>query len=132
MPEDTMLRTTIDTADAKTGKELPIPADLLAKVQRADAILKSLLHKVGEKFDVEARWWFEPGTGREADVLLSLSTSEKSTLYPFPKTDLRDDESMRRSLWKPLGFLVPLLKEEVDRDFARIRQALATTATAGE
>ena len=128
-----MLSTTIQTVEEGTGKPQPIPEELLAKVQRADSILKTLLYKVGEKFDIKARWWFDPGAHNQFDVMLSLSTAEQGTCYPFPKNDLRDDETIRHRLWTPIGFLIPHLEEQVDRNFENVRRGLqALTATSGD
>jgi hypothetical protein len=126
-----MLRTIIQTREEGTGKELPIPADLLAKVRRAADILETMLRKVGEKFDIEAHWLFEPGVGNELNVWLRLTSGSRGSSCPFPKTALQDDASIRRNLWKPIDFLIPVWSEEVDRMFERIRhnlEALATTA----
>ncbi len=124
-----MLRTIIQTAEEGSGKELPIPPDLLSKVQRAAGILEKMLGKVGEKIDIQARWWFDPEPEHGFAVLLSLSTADKATLYPFPKDDLRDDETIRRRLWTPIGFLIPLLEEEVDRRFESVRRGLEALST---
>jgi hypothetical protein len=122
-----MLRTTIQTTDEETGKELPIPPDLRAKVQRAADTLAEVLRKVGEKFDIKARWYFDRGPGQDFEVWLSLwaeGMEGKGILFPFPRADLQDAQSTRRTLWKPIGFIIPPLSEQVDRDFARIRRDL--------
>jgi hypothetical protein len=126
-----MLHTIIQTRHERTGKELPIPADLLERVQRADGILKEMLHKVGEKFEIKARWWFDPNPGGDFEVLLSLWTEGmegQGGLFPFPKADLEDAEATRHTLRKSIGLIIPPLSAQVDRDFARIRRDLEVLA----
>lgn len=115
-----MLRTIIQTQEEGTGKELPIPADLLDRVQRAAGILEQMLHKVGEKFDIEARWWFEPRKGDFAVFLGLTGASGEVLTSEFPVADLGDDDSIRRWLWTPTGTFVNILSEELDRYIADI------------
>jgi hypothetical protein len=131
-----MLHTTIQTTD-EAGKELPIPPDLRAKVQRAAKILGEVLRGVGEKFDIDVRWRFACAAGSEVEIQLILiapsgaMAGPLSVTYPFPKEDLSTDESIRRALWKPIKPFTDILSEEVDREFKRLRsnlQSLVTTA----
>jgi hypothetical protein len=127
-----MLRTTIQTTD-KEGKELPIPADLLAKVRRAADILATMLHKVGEKLDIVAHWWFDPVPGKGLTAFLLLTLANRAVRYEFPDQELWSDDSIRHWLWKPIDKFIPVLSEEVDRMLADIRRDLAALATtAGE
>jgi hypothetical protein len=126
-----MLRTTIQTTD-ESGKELPIPADLLARVRRAADILEDMLRKVADKIDINARWWFDPEAESEPAVLLSLSVEDRAFLkpFPYPREALRDDDSIRRQLWTPIKYLLPQLDEVVDRQFESVRRGLEALATA--
>lgn len=128
-----MLRTTIQTTDEGTGKELLVPADLRAKVQRAADILSAMLHKVGEKFDIEARWWFEPKPRNDFAVVLRLSSAEGGLLASeFPKAYLDSDDSIRSWLWTPTGNFTDILSDELDREFARIRHGLEVFVAEGK
>ncbi|MBP3957446.1 hypothetical protein J8F10_19540 [Gemmata sp. G18] len=125
-----MLRTTIQTIDEETGKEQPVPTDLLKKVRRAADILEQLLRRVGEKFDVEARWRFDRIVVSDFAVLLSLTTADGGVLsYEFPKEDLESDESIRSRLWTPIGHFGAVLSGELDRDLERIRRDLQSLVT---
>ena len=129
-----MLTTTIRTTDEATGREIPVPADLLARVSRAADILAEVLHKVASKIDINARWWFEAVPGSEPAVLLGLSVEDGACLkpFPYPREALRDDESIRRELWKPINYLFPKLDEVVDRRFESVRRGLEALATSEE
>ena len=127
-----MLRTKILTVDGETGKELPLPAELRPRVQRAALMLEKMLHKVGERFDIEARWSFDPEPGRGFAVVLTLSMGDRSTRYTVPQDDLRDDEFIRRRLWTPIGALIPFLEEEVDRQLESVRRGIEALAAPAE
>ena len=117
-----MLRTTIQTTDEGTGKELPIPPDLRAKVQRAADLLANELRRVGRVFDIEARWRFARATGGPVSVRLDLTSEGRGALgYEFPSEALGSDEEIARALRGPIRLLIPILSEEVDRNFERIR-----------
>jgi hypothetical protein len=127
----------IQTVEEGTGKKQAIPANLLARVERADAILKEMLRKVGEKIDINVRWWFDPEPGeQEFTVQLSMWTANRGVDqgigYEFPKEDLQDDASIRRRLWTPIEYLIPSLDEELDRQLESIRRGLAALETGAE
>ncbi len=128
-----MLRTIIQTADPKTGVELPIPVGLREQVRHAADILEYQLRRVGERFEIEARWWFERSATNDFPVFLSLTTANRgASSYEFPKAALGDDDSIRSHLWTPIEHVIPALSEEVDRQFERIRHDLATLVTTAE
>jgi hypothetical protein len=127
-----MLRTTIQTTD-EAGKELPIPPDLRAKVQRAADILADTLQRVGKVFDIVARWRCDRAPDGDIEVRLDLTSEGRgATDYEFPSDVLGSDEATARRLWDPIRSLIPVLSEEVDRAFDRIRrrrsEELVTTA----
>lgn len=128
-----MLRTTIQTKEEGTGKELPVPAELLAKVRRAAELLEGVLRRVGRVFEIEARWRFEGGPSSGFTVRLDLTSGGRgATGYALPSAELDTEEKIARALWEPIRCLTPVLSEEADRDFERIRlrreQELVTTA----
>jgi hypothetical protein len=135
--EDDMLRTTIQTTD-KEGKELPIPAEFLEKVQRAADVLATMLREVGEKFEIDIHWRFERMAGKELAVGVSIvahnvqEPGTKSVTWTLSKDDLASDASIRRTLWSAINLLIPILSKEVDRMLARIRHDLAVLATTAE
>jgi hypothetical protein len=127
-----MLRTTIQTTD-EAGKELPVPPDLLAKVRRAAELLEGILRRAGKVFEIESRWRFERAPGGALVARLDLTSGNRgATGYEFSPNELASDETITRGLWEPIRLLTPILSEEVDRDFERIRlrreHELVTTA----
>jgi hypothetical protein len=121
-----MLRTTIQTTD-DSGKELPIPAELLAKVRRGAELLAEVFRQIGEKFDFEARWWFEL---REENYVafLRLTSAEGGTSdSEFPGAELDGDASIRRWLSTPTKAFVNILSEEVNRRIADIFRGIYST-----
>ena len=126
-----MLRTTIQIGKEDTGRELPIPEDLLTKVRRAANVLEDMLRKVAKKIDIDARWLVDREPGSDFKVLLCLSVAEKACLQPFsfPREDLRDEDSIRRQLWTPIKYLLPQLDEVVDRQLESVRRGLEALAT---
>jgi hypothetical protein len=131
-----MLRTTIQTTD-KEGKELSIPPELRARVDRAAKLLNELLRGVGAKFNIDVNWRFGQASGHGITLLLELVAPQgglagvATVTCPFPKEALGTDESIRRHLWAPIKALTDILSEEVDREFERLRNnldALVTTA----
>jgi hypothetical protein len=127
-----MLRTIIQTREEGTGKELAVPGDLREKVERAAEILAAMLGKIGEQFDIEARWWFDSEPGPTPAVMLSLSSSGRAISSEIPTDDLRDDDSISRRLRIPIKHLVPAWSQEVDRQLSRIRRDLEALATVSE
>lgn len=126
-----MLRTTIQTTDESTGKEIPVPADLLAKVRRASDILADVLRKVASKIDISVRWSFAPRVAAETITLLSFSVENGGFANPFAFTaeDLRDAESVRGHLCTPIKqLLLPQLDEVVDRQFEGVRRGFEALA----
>jgi hypothetical protein len=124
-----MLRTTIQTTDEETGQELPVPDKLLAKVRRAADLLPEVLGKVGEKFDIEARWWFEQRNGNCAAVLRLTSAAGGTSTSEVPSAELGDDATIRRWLWTPTGNFVNILSEEVNHQISGVfREIYATLA----
>lgn len=118
-----MLRTTIQTTD-ETGKELPIPADLRAQVQRAAGIVENYLHKLGGRFDIEVSWRFTPEGADELSLGLDVRTANNRHHVSVPLDQLDTEESTRRWLWDPLWVVGEFLSDELDRDIDRGRQSV--------
>ncbi len=127
-----MLRTIIQTADPKTGAELPIPVGLLNRVRRAAEMVEAALHKLGKKFDIEAGWQFDHRAGGSFAVALSLGSPAGGHIdHSFSDGELDTDENIRHSLRSPLWRVADILSEELDRDFERIRRGLQLLAAEG-
>lgn len=112
-----MLRTTIQTTD-EGGKELPIPTDLRAKVQRADELLRADLAKLAAEFDIEAQWHFERRLRDEFAVVLRLSRDGEEVSSEPTHAHLSSDDSIRRWLWTPTGAFVNILSAQAKREIA--------------
>jgi hypothetical protein len=121
-----MLRTTIQTTD-ESGKELPISTDLLVKVRRAADILTEMFRKVGEKFDIGARWWFELRGGNYTSFLRLTSAGGGTSDTEFPDAELHSDGSIRRWLSTSTRAFVSILSDEVDRHIKDIFHGMYTT-----
>lgn len=112
-----MLRTTIQTRDEITGEELPVPADLRTRVERAAELLQADLAKLATKFDIEAQWLFERRSNELAAVLRLSSTAAVVSSEPTP-AQLTSDDAVRRWLWTPTGAFVNILSERGNREIA--------------
>ena len=121
-----MLRTTIETTD-DSGKELPIPPDLRAKVERASQVVATDLAKLGEKFLIEVRWRFDRDDSGFC-VRLDFRTAHNGHSVSVPLEKLKSEDDTRRWLWKPLWALSELLSGELDLELRRIREDLRESA----
>jgi hypothetical protein len=133
--EGDMLNSTIQTTDPKTGAELPIPRELLEKVERANKILQTALQSVGKKFDIIIRWQFDRNKGNDVDVFLSLSTGTGHSVpsHLFPKNALDSDYSIRRALSTTLWMFGDVLSAELQQEIEDIERNLqALTPVTGE
>lgn len=98
--------------------------------QRSSAadLLAEMLHKVGEKCDIEARWWFEPKQANRCAAFLRLTSAAGGTLNSeFPIAELDSDDSIRRWLWTPTGAFAKIMSEEVERHIADIFRGIYAT-----
>jgi hypothetical protein len=131
-----MFRTSISTTDPNTGNSLPVPKELVSRVTRAGEILEGELGELAEKFSIDANWRFVPEPTGKFGVKFDLTTknltgTQNVGLFnsSLPLDALQDDESILRSLRKPMvdfgRTLSGVLKEELDR----IRRDLQTLAT---
>jgi hypothetical protein len=133
-PEGDVLNSTIQKTDARTRAELPIPSTLLAKVERADKILRSVLEGVGTKFDINILWQFERKRDNDFDVLLGLSTGTGHHIESrlLPKDALDNPETIRRTLAGTLWMLGDILSAELQQELETIGRNLQALATVTE
>ena len=122
-----MLRTTIQTTDEATGKEVPVPPDLRAKVQRADELLRADLAKLATDFDLEAQWRFERRPQNEFTVVLRLSRAGEAVSSEPRPADLDSDDTIRRWLWMPTRAFVNILSAQASRRVADAFRAIYAT-----
>jgi len=126
-----MITTTVSTADPETGADVEVPDALRDGIDRAATILESELGELTSKFPISADWHVVRGNdGGCIGVELDLTTTDAGVKgYPIPADDLRDDESIRRKLRKPIWHFGQTLSNLLRLDLERIRHDLETLAT---
>ena len=123
-----MLHTTIQTTDEATGKELPIPAELHAKVQHAADLLGAQLGGVAAQFDIHADWRLALNPAKRVGAWLRIAIGPddrgQTRTFPLPASTFADDDTTRQGLYAPLTWIGQELAALVDSNFERIQQRL--------
>jgi hypothetical protein len=120
-----MLPIKISTTAPETGSEIQVPADVMAGVKRASAVLESELAELTDKFNLAAEWRFSHlPDGRIVPHLLLTENGSIAMPLSFPAGTLKDDESILRNLRPGFGELGRYLSGRIKQQLSTLRKQL--------
>jgi hypothetical protein len=126
-----MIQTNIDTVDHRTEKEVAVPADVIAVVERANQILQDQFRTAPDR-GLQASWCqFEEVTGVGWCVNLDVFTPVYGYGRQLRVNDLRQPSRAKELIWEVLDEFAQTYSDKVDEQLRKIRTDLKELLAAG-